>query len=96
MVSCRNKVALVHDTKRFMRSYSAIIAGPDEKWGERPYAFVILKQGHSLSEENVIEHCRKNLAGYKCPSKVIFTNNIPKTSTGNKNIHPENHCKGTN
>ncbi|KAI7878241.1 acetyl-CoA synthetase-like protein [Lichtheimia hyalospora FSU 10163] len=63
-------------------SECAIIAGPDEKWGERPYAFIVLRQGHSLTEANVIDHCRKNLAGYKCPSKVIFTDNIPKTSTG--------------
>ncbi|KAI9317527.1 hypothetical protein BX666DRAFT_1938128 [Dichotomocladium elegans] len=63
-------------------SECAIVGGPDEKWGERPYAYVILKAGRTCTSEEVIAHCRKNLAGYKCPSKVIFTDSIPKTSTG--------------
>ncbi|KAI8064569.1 hypothetical protein BC940DRAFT_305401 [Gongronella butleri] len=59
-----------------------IVGGPDEKWGERPVAFIVLKQNASLTQEQVIAHCRKNLAGYKCPAKVIFVDSIPKTSTG--------------
>ncbi|KAI8137853.1 hypothetical protein BJV82DRAFT_633487 [Fennellomyces sp. T-0311] len=63
-------------------SECAIIAGPDEKWGERPFAFVVVREGYTVTESGVIAHCRNNLAGYKCPSKVIFVDSIPKTSTG--------------
>lgn len=44
---------------------SAIVAGPDDKWGERPFAYVVLKPGKSLTAEALIAHCRKYLAGYK-------------------------------
>ncbi|KAI9499621.1 hypothetical protein BDB00DRAFT_794835 [Zychaea mexicana] len=57
----------------------AIIAGPDEKWGERPFAYVIVREGRTITAEAIIAHCRKNLAGYKCPAKVTFVDSIPKT-----------------
>ncbi|ORZ03663.1 hypothetical protein BCR43DRAFT_451192 [Syncephalastrum racemosum] len=63
-------------------SECAIVGAPDEKWGERPYAYIVLKMGHNLDESTVVAHCRKSLAGYKCPSKVFFVESIPKTSTG--------------
>ncbi|KAI9317528.1 hypothetical protein BX666DRAFT_2026806 [Dichotomocladium elegans] len=63
-------------------SECAIIGGPDDKWGERPWAFVVLRPNNHATVDQVITHCRKNLAGYKCPSRVIFTDSIPKTSTG--------------
>jgi fatty-acyl-CoA synthase len=44
---------------------SAIVAGPDEKWGERPVAFVVLKKNRKLEAQTVIDHCRSSLAGYK-------------------------------
>jgi fatty-acyl-CoA synthase len=44
---------------------SAIVAGPDDKWGERPVAFVVLKVNRTIDEKHVIDHCRKSLAGYK-------------------------------
>jgi acyl-CoA synthetase (AMP-forming)/AMP-acid ligase II len=59
----------------------AVVAIPDEKWGERPKAFVTLKPGESASEAEIIEHCRGVLAGFKCPSAVEF-GELPKTSTG--------------
>ena len=59
----------------------AVVAKPDDKWGETPCAFVELRPGHSLSEEDVIEHCRGLLARFKCPRTVIFQE-VPKTSTG--------------
>ena len=62
-----------------MLPLSAIIAGPDEKWGERPFAFVVVREGRITTAEAVLDHCRKNLAGYKCPAKVIFIKSIPKT-----------------
>ncbi|KAI9481133.1 MAG: hypothetical protein EXX96DRAFT_565534 [Benjaminiella poitrasii] len=60
-------------------SECAIVAGPDEKWGERPVAFVVLRKDRTLDGQSVIDHCRRSLAGYKCPNKIIFTDAIPKT-----------------
>ena len=62
-------------------AFCGVVAKPDEKWGEVPCAFVELKTGFKLSEAALIEHCRGNLAGYKVPKKIVFTE-IPKTSTG--------------
>ncbi|CEP10582.1 hypothetical protein [Parasitella parasitica] len=63
-------------------SECAIVAGPDDKWGERPIAFVVIKKNRTLDESTVINHCRNSLAGFKCPTKVVFAKEIPKTSTG--------------
>lgn len=60
---------------------AAVVAKSDEKWGETPCAFVTLRQGAALSEKDVIDWCRANLAHFKCPKKVVFTD-LPKTSTG--------------
>ncbi|WP_282609838.1 acyl-CoA synthetase [Pelagibius sp. Alg239-R121] len=60
---------------------AAIVARPDEKWGETPCAFVSLQPGAVVSEAEIISFCRDNLAHYKCPKTVIFTE-LPKTSTG--------------
>lgn len=59
----------------------AVVAIPDEKWGERPKAFVTLKRGASASEEDIIRFCRENAAHFKCPAAVEF-GELPKTSTG--------------
>jgi fatty-acyl-CoA synthase len=59
----------------------AVVAKPDEKWGETPCAFVELKSGSSATAEELIAWCRSHLAGYKCPRYVVFAE-IPKTSTG--------------
>tara|TARA_Y100000815_G_C13156526_1_gene430026 strand:- start:353 stop:805 length:453 start_codon:yes stop_codon:yes gene_type:complete len=59
----------------------AVVAYPDEKWGETPCAVIELKPGSELTEAEVIAHCRGLLAHFKCPRKVIFQE-IPKTSTG--------------
>lgn len=59
----------------------AIIAVPDETWGERPKAFVTLKEGQTASEEDIITFCRERLAHFKCPKAVSF-GPLPKTSTG--------------
>ncbi len=59
----------------------AVVAMPDEKWGEVPCAFVELKEGASLTEADLIAHCRTRLAGFKTPKKVVFQE-LPKTSTG--------------
>ncbi len=60
---------------------AAVVAKPDEKWGETPCAFIELKPGTSASAEEIIAWCRKNLAGYKTPRHVVFAE-LPKTSTG--------------
>ncbi len=62
-------------------SLAAVVAKPDEKWGETPCAFIELIEGKSSSEEEIIKFCRETLAGFKLPKKVVFTP-LPKTSTG--------------
>jgi fatty-acyl-CoA synthase len=59
----------------------AVIAIPDEKWGERPKAFVTLKRGMYATEKEIIEFCRTKIAHFKCPAAVEFSD-LPKTSTG--------------
>jgi fatty-acyl-CoA synthase len=59
----------------------AVVAKPDEKWGETPCAFVELKPGAKATPEELIAWCRSHLAAYKCPRFVVFSD-IPKTSTG--------------
>jgi len=60
---------------------AAVVAKPDDKWGETPCAFVELKPGRQATSEDLIAWCKKNLASYKCPRYVVFTE-LPKTSTG--------------
>jgi fatty-acyl-CoA synthase len=59
----------------------AVIAVPDDKWGEVPKAFVTLKDGQTASADDIIAHCRTQLARFKCPKLVEF-GALPKTSTG--------------
>ena len=60
---------------------AAVVAKPDEKWGETPCAFVELKDGAEVTDAEIIEHCRAHLARFKAPSAVVF-GTLPKTSTG--------------
>jgi fatty-acyl-CoA synthase len=60
---------------------AAVVAMPDDKWGERPKAFVELKNGEDVSEEDMISFCREHLAKFKCPAAVEFVE-LPRTSTG--------------
>ena len=62
-------------------SLAAVVAKPDEKWGETPYAFVELIKDKPSTEKDIIDFCRETLAGFKLPKKVIFCE-LPKTSTG--------------
>jgi len=62
--------------------FAAVVAKPDEKWGESPCAFVEKKPGHeAVAEEELIAFCRNNLAHFKCPRTVVFCE-LPKTTTG--------------
>ncbi|WP_404367288.1 acyl-CoA synthetase [Marinobacter sp.] len=61
---------------------AAVVARPDEKWGETPCAFVTLKPGaQDVTEKDIIDFCRERLAKFKLPRTVVFTE-LPKTSTG--------------
>jgi fatty-acyl-CoA synthase len=73
----------------------AVVAIPDEVWGERPKAFVTLKPGQTASEQEIIAFCRQRLAHFKCPGTVEF-GDLPKTSTGKvqKYVLREKEWKG--
>ncbi|MBM6589809.1 long-chain-fatty-acid--CoA ligase [Brevibacterium sp. RIT 803] len=60
----------------------AVIGVPDDRWGERPKAFVIVREGQSVSEAEVIDHVRAQIAKYKAPREVEVVEALPKTSTG--------------
>ncbi len=60
---------------------AAVVAKPDDKWGEAPCAFIELKPGAKVSEKDVVEFCRSHLARFKVPRAVVF-GELPKTSTG--------------
>ena len=62
-------------------SAAAVVARPDEKWGESPCAFVETGSGEAVSEDDLIAWCREELAHFKCPKRIVFTE-LPKTSTG--------------
>ncbi len=61
---------------------AAVVARPDEKWGETPCAFVTrTEEGADLGTEEVVAFCRENMAHFKCPKTIVFCD-LPKTSTG--------------
>ena len=62
-------------------SLVAVVAKPDEKWCETPCAFVELAPGKNATEDDIIQFCKENMAGFKRPKHVIF-GELPKTSTG--------------
>jgi fatty-acyl-CoA synthase len=60
---------------------AAVVAMPDEKWGEVPCAFVELKSNQQIPEDELIEFCASNMARFKRPKKIVF-GELPKTATG--------------
>jgi fatty-acyl-CoA synthase len=75
---------------------AAVVAAPDERWGEVPYAIVVLKQGAGASESELMEFCRERLAHFKCPKHIDFIDALPRTATGKiqKNLLRERYWKG--
>lgn len=61
---------------------AAVVAVPDDKWGERPKAFVVLRPGQSATAEDLIAHVRTKIAAYKIPRDIDIIVRLPKTSTG--------------
>ncbi len=61
---------------------ASVIGVPDDKWGERPKAFVVLRAGQSATPEELIAHVRSKIASYKAPRDIEITRELPKTSTG--------------
>lgn len=60
----------------------AVIGVPDQRWGEAVLAVVVLKDGKAVSEEQLREHCRASLAGYKCPKRIEFRPALPLSAAG--------------
>ena len=61
---------------------AAVIAVPDERWGERPCACVVRKEGSSLDEAAVLDHLRPRVAKWWLPDSIEFIDEVPKTSVG--------------
>ena len=59
-----------------------MIGLPDERWGETGQAVIVLKEGESLAEEDVLKHCKDKLARFKQPGSVRFIEEIPHNATG--------------
>lgn len=61
---------------------AAVVGIPHEIYGEVPKAFIVLKDGRQLTEEDVIAFCKKKLAKYKCPEEVTFLDEMPRNASG--------------
>jgi long-chain acyl-CoA synthetase len=61
---------------------AAVVGLPDKVWGEEAAAFIVLRDEAALTEEDLIDYCKEHLADYKCPRKVFFVDDLPKTATG--------------
>jgi long-chain acyl-CoA synthetase len=60
----------------------SVVATPDQRWGEIVHAVVVARDGAQIGPEEIIDHCRQTLAGYKCPKRVTFVDALPKTAIG--------------
>jgi len=60
----------------------SVVSSPSEAWGEIVHAVVVLKSGVEVTEQEIIDHCKKTLAGYKCPKAISFWADLPKTVVG--------------
>jgi long-chain acyl-CoA synthetase len=60
----------------------SVVATPDQRWGEVVHAVVVARDGVQIGPEEIIDHCRQTLAGYKCPKRVTFVDALPRTAIG--------------
>jgi fatty-acyl-CoA synthase len=60
----------------------AVVGRPDDKWGETPVAFVVLRDGAEATADELVEHCRAQLARYKVPKEVTFLDALPRNPSG--------------
>ncbi|WP_442852966.1 AMP-binding enzyme [Bacillus sp. UNC41MFS5] len=60
----------------------AVFGVPEPRWGEAVTAAVVLKDGSTLTEEEIIDYCRQKLSGFKTPKQVVFRSSLPTTSAG--------------
>jgi long-chain acyl-CoA synthetase len=60
----------------------AVIAVPDDRWGERVHAVIVAQPGATVSEEALVAHCRERIAGYKCPRSIEFRTALPLSAAG--------------
>jgi acyl-CoA synthetase (AMP-forming)/AMP-acid ligase II len=74
----------------------AVFGIPDDKWGEIPIAYVLLKSAASLTEEEIVDHCARRLARFKRPRQVKFVESFPKTPIGKiqKNLLRDKYWQG--
>ena len=61
---------------------AAVIGIPSEQWGETPLALIVPREGHSVTRDDIVAHCRASMAGFKIPRQVEFVETLPRTATG--------------
>jgi fatty-acyl-CoA synthase len=66
---------------------AAVVGVADERWGERPWAFVVLRDGEEPASSELIEHARDRIAHFKAPDRIEFVTELPRTSTGKVQKH---------
>jgi len=60
----------------------AVVGRPDDRWGEVPVAYVVLRDGATATSDELIEHCRAQLAKFKLPKDVVFIDELPRNPSG--------------
>ncbi|MFB6170788.1 MAG: long-chain fatty acid--CoA ligase, partial [Haloarculaceae archaeon] len=70
----------IYDHEAVVRA--AVVPAPSERWGETPKAFVVLREGATLSEDDLIAFVKERIASYKAPTRVAFVAELPTTATG--------------
>ena len=61
---------------------AAVIGIPSERWGETPLALIVPREGAAPTQDEIVQHCRANMAGFKIPRQIEFVETLPRTATG--------------
>ena len=61
---------------------AAVIGIPSERWGETPLALIVPREGATPTSDEIVQHCRANMAGFKIPRQIEFVETLPRTATG--------------